>query len=44
MLRLLYAIAVVTLIGGSAVTAAGIDRDSRAERGVAIALMASLPR
>ncbi len=32
MLRILYSFAVVTLIGGSAVAAMGLDRDSRPER------------
>jgi hypothetical protein len=44
MLRILYAISVVTLIGGSAVTARNMDRDARPERNVAIAVFATIPR
>ena len=44
MLRILYSFAVVTLIGGSAVAALGLDRDSRPERGVAIAVLVAAQR
>ena len=44
MLRLAYALAVVTLIGGSAVMAQNMDRDARPERGAAIAMIAKMQR
>ena len=44
MLRILYALAVVTLIGGSAFAALGMDPDSRPERGVAIAALVAAAR
>jgi hypothetical protein len=43
MLRIVYAVAVVILIGGSVVTAAGIDLDARPKRGAAIAMLMTLP-
>ena len=44
MLRIAYALTVVTLLGASAVTAQGIDRDSRAERVASVVFLAQLPR
>jgi hypothetical protein len=44
MLRALFGFAVLALVGGSAVMAAGMDRDTRAERAIAVALMAQIPR
>ena len=44
MLRIAYALTILTLIGGSAVTAHGIDRDSRAERAPMILMLAGMPR
>ena len=41
MWRVAYALAVITLVGGSAVMAQDIDRDSRAERRAAILVMAT---
>jgi hypothetical protein len=43
MLRILYALAVATLLGGSAITAPQMDWDSRPERGAAIMVLAALP-
>ena len=44
MLRILYVVSVLALVAGSAVTAQGMDRDSRAERSVAYTVLASMPR
>ena len=44
MLRIVYSLAVVTLIGASAVTAQNMDRDARPERGAAIAMLATMQR
>ena len=44
MLRIVYSLAVVMLIGGSAVVAQNIDRDARPERGAAIAMLATMQR
>jgi hypothetical protein len=44
MLRIVYSLAVVTLIGGSAVMAGSMDRDARPERGAAIAMLAGMHR
>ena len=45
MFRLIYALTVVTLIGGSAVTAAGMeDRGGRLPTGVGLVLLTSLQR
>ena len=44
MSRILYACAVVSLIGGSALAAMGLDRDSRPERSIAYTVLASMPR
>lgn len=44
MLCLFYSLAVVMLIGGSAVMAQNMDRDARPERGAAIKVFASMHR
>lgn len=44
MLRAVYALAVIVLIGGTAVTAKNIDRDSRPERGLAVLALAGMQR
>lgn len=45
MLRIAYIVSVLTLLGGSAVTAAGIeDRGARLPDGVGLVLIASLQR
>lgn len=45
MFRVLYVLAVVTLLGGSAVTAAGMeDRGDRLPGGVGLVLLTSLQR
>ncbi|HEX2257093.1 MAG TPA: hypothetical protein VHG92_10435 [Afifellaceae bacterium] len=45
MLRAAYIVALVTLLGGSAVMAAGIeDRDARLPAGVGLVLLTSLQR
>lgn len=44
MLRIAYSLAMVTLIGGSAVMAGNMDRDARPERGAAIAMLVGTQR